>query len=126
MWLMRSLVSWRWMDMFCGLLMVAVTGNIEAFGADLRRFLCHQIGQQTTRATGHGPAEGAVAGIQEQVLERGSTDNRRAVGCGRAQAGPESGFGQITALRIKVVDDHLQGFASTWVQRQVKTGYLSH
>src|SRR3990167_917377 len=125
-WLMRSLVSWRWIDMLCGLLVVAITGNIEACGADLRRFLRHQVGQQATRTTGHGPTEGTVACIQEQVLERRGTHNRRAVWGGRAQAGPETGLGQIAALRIKVVDDHLQGFTSPRVQRQVKTGYFSH
>src|SRR5689334_3728898 len=101
---MRSLVSWRWTDMLCRLLgFVAITGNIEAFGADLRLFLRHQVSQQTAGATGHGPAKRAVTGVQEQVLERGGANDRRAIRSGRTQAGPEIGLGQITALRIKIV-----------------------
>src|SRR5471032_3572045 len=124
---MRSLVSWRWIAMFCGLLRcVAVTGNIEAFGADLRGFLRHQVSQQAPGTTGHGPAECAVTGVQEQVAEWRCTHDRRAVRRGRTQTGPETRLGQIAALRIKVVDDHLQGFAPTRVQRQVKTGDFRH
>src|SRR5471032_32534 len=124
---MRSLVSWRWIAMFCGLLdFMTVTGNIEAFGADLRGFLRHQVSQQATGTTGHGPTERAVASVQEQVAERCRANDRRAVRGGRTQTGPETRLGQIAALRIKVVDDHLQGFTPTRVQRQVKTGNLRH
>src|ERR1700712_3442061 len=98
---MRSLVSWRWIAMFCGLLgFIAVTGNIEAFGADLRFLLDHQVGQQATGTTGHCPPESAVTGVQEQILERCRANNRRAVRRGRAQARPETRLAQIAALRI--------------------------
>ena len=67
-----------------------------------------------------------MTGVQEQIFKRGGAHNGRAIRCGRPQTRPEAGLRQITALRIKVVDDHLQRFTSTRVQRQVKTGYFSH
>src|SRR5690606_28063614 len=45
--------------------LAAIAGNVQAFGADLRTLVGHQVGQETTGAAGHGPAKRAVAGIEE-------------------------------------------------------------
>ena len=66
-----------------------VTEHRQIVGADLRAPADHQVGEQAPRATGHGPAERAVTGVQEQVLARRGADDRRAVRRRRTQAGPE-------------------------------------
>src|SRR5690554_8176097 len=78
-WLMRLLVCSRWIAMLAGLLVVAVTGNGQTLCADLGLFPGQEIGQQATGATGHGPAQGAVTGIQEQVAVAGRPDDRGTV-----------------------------------------------
>src|SRR5690606_16179955 len=109
------------MDMSGVLLAVAVTEDIQAVGADLRTLAGHQVGEEASTAAGHGPAKGTVSGVEEQVAIGRGTNNRRAVRGRRAQAGPELGLRQVAALRVEIVGDHLQGFATTRVERQVET-----
>ena len=84
-WLIRSLVCWRWMGILGVLRGIAVAGNIQAFGADLRALLRHQVGQVATRRPWSN--RGAVAGIEEQVAVAGGADDRGAIRGRRAQAG---------------------------------------
>src|SRR5690606_39844289 len=104
----------------------AVPGSTRPPGADPRRLVGHQIGQEPARAAGHGPAERTVTSVEEQVTEGGAAHDGRAIGRSRTQTGPEIGALQIAALRVEVGGDHFQGFATTRVERQIETGDLGH
>src|SRR5690606_14576498 len=124
-WLMRRSVCRRCIAMG-GILAVAVTGNTQPFGADLRLLLRQQICQQTPRPAGHGPAQGAMPGIQEQVAVAGGPDDRRTVRRGRTQAGPQIKTAGISMARERTVDDHLQCLALARIDLHVETTDFRH
>ena len=104
-------------------LLVAV--HRETVGADLGPLAGHDVGDQLARAAGHGPAQGAVAGVEEQVRVARGADDRGAVGRHRAQAGPEARARQVAA-REQVAHHLLERGAALRVQAQVEARELGH
>ena len=71
-----------------------------------------QIGNQAARSGSHGPAERAMAGADEQAMHRGRTDDGRAVGRHRPQAGPELAACHLAGAGKQILGHHLQRLAS--------------
>src|SRR5690606_15944970 len=103
-----------------------VARDVQAFAADAGGLARDHIGQVAARTAGHGPAQGARAGVEVQVAQAGLAHHRGAVGRGRAQAGPERGLRQVAATRVEIVDHLLQGRAPARIQAQVEAGHLGH
>ena len=67
-----------------------ITIDAEPGGVDVRAPARHQVGNEAAGTGRHRPAQRAVAGAHEQAIHRGRTDDRRAVGRHRPQAGPRT------------------------------------
>ena len=61
-------------------------------GVDIGLTARDHISDHPGRAGGHGPAQRAMAGVEEEARDMGGADHRGAIGRHRAQAGPEAGF----------------------------------
>ncbi len=58
--------------------------------ADRRLAAGDEVRHQRAGAAGHGPAEGAMPGVEEQLGVGRGADDRRRVGGHRPQAGPRT------------------------------------
>src|SRR5690348_13207759 len=82
--------------------------NIQAFGADVRQRTDHQVGEIAPRAASHGPAQGAMAGVEIKIFEVRATYYRCAVRRRWPQTRPEFALFRIAAARIQPGDDFFQ------------------
>ena len=85
-----------------------------------------EVGDERAGAAGHGPPQGAVAGVEEELGEGRGADDRGGVRRHRAQAGPELRRLHVAAAGEEVVHHHLQGLAPARVQAQVEAAELGH
>src|SRR5690606_37213150 len=83
---------------------------------DIRLATGDDVGKHAPGTTGHGPAQGAVPGIEIKIGIFRSPDDRRPVRRHRPETAPEAGRGNVTAAGEKVGDRMLKRLAAGLVQ----------
>src|SRR5690606_4475122 len=91
---------------------------------DIRLATGNDVGKHAPGATGHGPAQSDVPGIEIENGILRSPDDRRPVRRHRPETAPEAGRGNVTAAGEKVGDRMLKRLAAGLVQPQVVAGNL--
>ena len=104
----------------------AVARQPQIIAADFGGRAGGQIGGQLARAQRHGPAQRAVAGVEEKIIEAGGTHNRRAVGRHRAQAAPKSGLCGVAAVGIQIVEHQFERFPPLRIQLDLIARQFGH
>src|SRR5258706_1072754 len=76
----------------------------------------NQIGEHPARSGRHGPAQGAVSGIEIEIRDRGFSDDRRAVWGHRTQTRPEFSLRKVAGIGKQVPDDVIECVAPRLAQ----------
>jgi hypothetical protein len=96
-----------------GLALVFHAGKVKVH---FRHAAAHDVGQRLARAAGMRPAQRAVAGVEEQVVQFRAADQRHIAGRGGAQAGPELRLARVARTGKELLHAAHDGLAAHLVQ----------